>query len=170
MNRVLAAAGLAVALIAQAQSIPFDVQAHHTCATGAMPWHVAAGDFNRDGAPELAILTSTETSTVSILLGNRDRTFQPPIVYTLGGVFLDWLAVADFNGDGIPDMAMALGYLDGGSALDPAVVNYALDSTEGSLSILRGNGDGTFRPAVGEPGGPRSIAVEIWERVTASHD
>ena len=44
---------------------------------------VATGDFNRDGILDLVFANSAPS--VSILLGNADGTFQPPVEYTTGG-------------------------------------------------------------------------------------
>jgi hypothetical protein len=38
---------------------------------------IAAGDFDGDGKPDLAVVDTT-SNEVSILLGNRDGTFQVP--------------------------------------------------------------------------------------------
>jgi hypothetical protein len=45
-----------------------------------------------------------------VLLGNGDGTFQTtPLSYVAGP---DAIAVADFNGDGLPDLAVCFGGLD----------------------------------------------------------
>ena len=61
---------------------------------------MAAGDFNGDGNVDLAVATDVANSSVSILLGNGDGTFKPPVSYaTDEDVY--WVAVGDFNDDGI---------------------------------------------------------------------
>jgi hypothetical protein len=107
---------------------------------GALANSVAVGDFNGDGAPDLAVVNGCASETtaagcsqngsVAVLLGNGDGTFQPPVAYVSGGNDGDFVAVADFNGDGY---------------LDLAVGNLGL-SAGGVLSLLLGNGDGTFQP------------------------
>jgi hypothetical protein len=106
---------------------------------------VAVGDFNGDGVKDLAIANA---STVSIRLGNGDGTFQGATSYPVGssgsGHPLDStsIAVGDFNQDGNKDLAVA---------------NYGDDN----VSILLGNGDGTFRPQTTYSVGsnPDSLAV-----------
>ena len=41
---------------------------------------LAAGDFNNDGKPDLAV---ANLNSVSIVLGNGDGSFQPPVSYTV---------------------------------------------------------------------------------------
>src|SRR5947209_5068 len=110
---------------------------------GTAPQSVAVGDFNGDGRPDLAVANGG-TSTVSILLGNGNGTFTQasgsPIVVGSGP---ESVVVGDLNGDRKPDLAVA---------------NY----TSGTVSILLGNGNGTFASS-GSPvsvgSSPQSIAL-----------
>ncbi len=110
-----------------------------------------AGDFNGDGRTDLAVTNETD-NTVSVLLGNGDGTFQPQVTYAVGGN-PDAIVAGDFNGDGRTDLAVVnLGSFD---------ANFNLIPGSCSVSVLLGNGDGTFQPqvtyAVGQ--GPASIAT-----------
>ena len=105
-------------------------------AVGAYPDSILTGDFNGDGRLDLALesdnydyLTGTSVYEFSVLLGDGDGTFQPPVSYA--GISLATPVSGDFNGDGHLDFAGILS----GSGSDPGVV-----------SALLGNGDGTFQP------------------------
>jgi len=93
-------------------------------ATGLNPAHVAVGDFNRDGRPDIAASISL-TAHVAILLGRGDGTFARAVEYPVGAEPLA-IVTADFNEDGNLDVATA-------------------DYQGGTLSILLGNGNGTFQ-------------------------
>jgi hypothetical protein len=106
---------------------------------GNLPWSATTADFNGDGLPDLAVANYGD-GTVSILLGNGDGTFTAapngPITVPFDP---ESIVAADFNGDGIIDLVMENSYVNG------------------VLTILLGNGDGTFTPAPGSPitvGGP----------------
>ena len=54
---------------------------------GVGPYSVVVGDFNGDGKPDLAV-ANVYTNTVSVLLGNGDGTFQAPVNYAAGNVYV----------------------------------------------------------------------------------
>jgi hypothetical protein len=91
--------------------------------------YVVVGDFNGDGIPDLA-LQGSDPGNVRIFLGNGDGTFQAGQTYA-GGPMQGALAVGDFNGDGQLDLAV--------------LHNVGNNGTRGTVSILLGNGDGTFQ-------------------------
>src|SRR5215469_2914893 len=70
--------------------------------------NLGVADFDKDGNPDLA-LTSWDgvTGSALIALGNGDGTFQGLTEITLGANPAA-IAAADFNGDGLPDLAVPL--------------------------------------------------------------
>jgi hypothetical protein len=98
--------------------------------TGAPPWSVALADFSSTGKLDLAV--GLESDTIEVLLGNGDGTFQSPVNYA--DAFARQMVVADFNGDGKLDLASANLSLP---ELSPLL---------GGVSVMMGNGDGTFQP------------------------
>jgi hypothetical protein len=100
---------------------------------------IATADFNGDGKLDLAVSGgggSFNLASLGILLGNGDGTFQAPIFYSITG---ESIAIGDFNGDGILDVALG---------------------SNSSLGLALGNGDGTFRAAAQFPtGSSTSIAT-----------
>ena len=103
---------------------------------------LAVGDFNNDGAADLAVANAGTQDSVGILLGNGDGTFQTAVLYASGGVFASSVAVADFNGDSAPDLVVV-----NGCATYTNLSSLSC-SPSGSAAVLLGNGDGTFQPPV----------------------
>src|ERR1700688_123946 len=104
---------------------------------GNTPDDLVVADFNGDGKLDLAVADNGNYLTgdnggVSILLGNGDGPFQPAQLVDAGNNPI-FLAAGDFNGDGKTDIVVSdLGALPSGG--------------NGNLTILLGNGDGTFQP------------------------
>jgi hypothetical protein len=97
------------------------------------PAGLAAGDFNGDGKLDLAILFSLEngssTDSVTLYLGDGDGSFRTGATYAIGPN-ASWLVVGDVNKDGKPDLVIA---------------NSGSSSELGNITVLLGNGDGTFK-------------------------
>jgi hypothetical protein len=114
----------------------------------AGPDSVVVGDFNGDGKLDFAVgevATSRKGPwpVLETFLGNGDGTFQPGPVLTIASLSpIHIVEVGDFNGDGMLDIVMA-------------------NASSASVSVLLGNGTGSFHGPVNYPigGNPFSIAV-----------
>ena len=100
---------LGVAAVAAGSAPPSFARAK-TQATGTRPDSVTIGDLNRDGNADLAVTnTGTEEesgTSVSVLLGRGNGTFQPKVDYETGSLPVT-SAIGDLNGDHKPDLVTA---------------------------------------------------------------
>src|SRR5258708_19870963 len=96
---------------ASSQSVPpvsFRVAPSYAVGSGTLRLiSMAAGDFNADGKPDLAVVNSdfiSGTSSINVLLGNGDGTFQAAVNYAAGSGPHS-LVVGDFHGHVNPHLS-----------------------------------------------------------------
>ena len=112
---------------------------------GTSPWSVVIDDLNGDGKPDLAV-TNEHSDDISVLLGNGDGTFGTSTNFAAGNT-PRFLAVHDLNGNGKPDLV--------------ATNSDDNSSTNDSVAVLLGNGDGTFGVAANYAVRVQPISVAI---------
>jgi hypothetical protein len=133
-------------------------------ATGDFPFRVVAGDLDRDGADDL-VVANLLSWTFTVAWGAGDGTF--PATGTLSpGSTIEDVALADLNGDGLPDIVAVSGQTtlfillnSGGRAFDPPRF-YPLPDQPATLATGDLDGDGDADVVVGQRTG---AAVTIFE-------
>jgi hypothetical protein len=122
-------------------------QAAQNFPVGGGPISVTSADFNDDGKLDLAV-AHANPNNVSVLLGNGDGTFQAAQnVDVAAGSGVGSVTSTDFNDDGESDLAIVTNSF----------------SSSGDVSVLLGNGDGTF-------GAPQPFGVGSGPRTVISAD
>ena len=116
------------------QLVPFGEIAHFGSVVS-----IAMGDFNHDGRLDLAV-SDAQASSVTVLQGTGNGSFQQAWSFPLPMRGIDFrVAAADFNGDGIIDLAVT-------------------NDDDASYEIMLGNGNSTFTyaPALSNVKDPNS--------------
>ena len=95
-------------------------------AVGDFPSGAACGDLNADGWPDLAVADRI-SDTVSVLMGLGDGSFQPAEHYPVAEQPM-FIEISDIDNDQILDLVLT-----------------SQETNGEDVSILRGEGDGTFK-------------------------
>jgi hypothetical protein len=125
----------------------FQTPAYYT--VGGMPFAVVVGRFTTSGNQDIVVGTSNyylgySTDTISVLFGNGDGTFQPPIQISTGGEGGQDMAAVPFEAGGNYNIVVA-------------------NTVSNTVSVLFGNGDGTFQPPVIYPVGVQPYTVAVGD-------
>ena len=118
---------------------------------------LAAGDFNGDGKVDLVLTVNSPQIGVSLLRGNGDGTFAAPVTFpNTSGFDSPAVDAVDLDNDGKLDVVVAHQIA---CYVAPCVVTDL-------LSVMLGNGDGTFEPSREIPvgRGMSEIAVGDFDR------
>jgi protein involved in polysaccharide export with SLBB domain len=129
-----------------------------TIGTGA--FGLVAVDFNGDGIPDLAVVnTNNPQSYVLLLIGEGHGTFRSGATVATAGYEPQSMVVGDFNGDGVPDLAVTDELASSGSS-----------SYNGVVTVLLGNGDGSFTstPVAPAGDGPKHLVTADFAGIGAS--
>lgn len=121
---------------------------------GSGPYSVVTGRFNADNNIDVAVANSG-SNNVSILLGNGDGTVGAPANFVVGPNPIS-IAAGDLNNDTMADLAVA---------------NFG-GFFSGSVSILIGNGTGSFSPGptVRTRTQPSSVVIAQLNSTDANRD
>jgi hypothetical protein len=128
---------------------------------GSLSSSVAIADVNGDGKPDIIAVSGqggpNGDGLIDVLLGNGDGTFKPVKTFDSGGGYPNSVVIADLNQDGKPDLVIANCGISIDGALCPS-------GSRGVVSILLGNGDGTFQtPATYDSGNFAAFQVAVGD-------
>jgi hypothetical protein len=144
----------------------FNVGKATELASGNVVLDIVPGDYNMDGKQDLTLMTAGQfnsntytvnpnTSGVLLLPGNGDYTFGAPQLINMPNAEPLWGAYADFNGDGTPDLALAVSWNE-----------YVVEDFQPMVQVLPNLGGGVFGPAVVEMNAYTAGYVTLFNNTT----
>ena len=130
----------------------FQPSVEYPVSSSAQPQALTAGDFNRDGAADLMVTLNDPQVGLALITGQGDGSFNPPVHFA--------------NAAGFDSPAVAAVDFDNDANLD-VVVGHSISCYQApcvaatAITVMRGNGDGTFQPPqiIDVGGGTAAIGV-----------
>ena len=125
-----------------------------TYAVGSDPVSIAAGDFNGDGYPDLAVLNAITDYTISLLFNAGNGTFARQVTYAAGDYYPGFMTSGDINGDGRPDLVLANSspfisvWINKGHGTFEPPATYPVAFEDSAIAVGDFNGDGSLDLAV----------------------
>jgi FG-GAP-like repeat len=115
----------------------------YSSVNGVGPDGIAAAELTHDGKIDLVVANNNfdGPSTISVLLGKGDGTFRSAVDYAVGSGPAG-VAIADFNGDGNADIAVA-------------------NAASNTVSVLFGNGKGLFKLGLNLQFAANSLPISV---------
>jgi FG-GAP-like repeat len=95
---------------------------------------LASGDFDRDGWPDLAVITGGPSNVTLTTFMNQHGVLRPAFAYAISAGSVA-ITAADLNNDARADLILA-------------------DTVVGTVTVWMGNGDGSFNQSITYPAGP----------------
>jgi len=114
----------------------FQAVVEYPVSSAAQPQAVAAGDFNRDGVPDLVVTLNDPKTNLALVAGLGDGSFALPVHFANAtGFDSPAVAAVDLDNDGNLDVVVGHGIACYQAPCIPAT----------SITVMRGRGDGTFQ-------------------------
>lgn len=141
--------------------------------TGDAPVSVAFGDFNGDGALDIAV-ANLDGNSVTVYYNQISTSNSAPLGKFVAGATRDFtagnaptaIAVADYNADGVPDIAVSdktdnaiTVLLNAGSGLFSALPEIPVGTAPASLATADFNADGLVDAATADSGSAQATVV-----------
>jgi hypothetical protein len=132
-------------------------QTQVTYAVGGQPVGLVIADFNGDGKEDISVGNTAQSSlTESILLGNGDGTFQEQLTYPTGN-FPYGESVADFNGDGYPDIGVS-NFSDGTATV---LLSQVTETATGTRNLTIGGASDSTHAVEASYAGDTNVSASV---------
>jgi hypothetical protein len=129
-------------------------------AMGVSTGYLELGDLNGDGKLDLVSSPREDVAdaSVSVRIGLGNGSFLPPVTWAAGPTTPAFIEIEDLNEDGRPDLLVS------------NFGDIAVPDTGHTVSVLLGNGDGTFAAPMSFETGLRPYGLDVADLNADGHD
>ena len=132
----------------------FQPRVEYPATTSGQPQALAAGDFNRDGVPDLILAINDPTIGFALITGRGDGSFNAPVHFAnVAGADSPAIAATDLDNDGNLDVVAGHSF----------ACYVAPCATATTITVMRGRGDGTFNAASVVAVGVETAAIGVGD-------